>query len=174
MDAQPEPQAEPQIEPWLRGPLQSVDSFVAPLLRSFQMAREDLAKYTAGLTTEQIWATPHGFGSVGFHLRHIAGATDRLMTYATGRQLSAAQMAALKTEKEPGAAREELLAGIDQAFASAGTIARSLDPARLADSRGVGRKQLPTTVIGLLVHIAEHTQRHVGQAISAAKWAKVG
>ena len=168
----PQPQAEPQTEPWLRGPLPGVDTFVAPLLYSFQMAREDLAKYTAGLTTEQIWATPHGFGSVGFHLRHIAGSTDRLMTYVSGSQLSAAQMSALKTEKEPGAAREILLAGIDQAFASAEAIVRALDPTRLAEPRSVGRKQLPTTVIGLLVHIAEHTQRHVGQAISAAKLVK--
>ena len=72
----------------MRGPLPGVDTFLAPLLYSFQMAREDLAKYTAGLTTEQIWATPHGFGSLGFHLRHIAGSTDRLMTYVTGGQLS--------------------------------------------------------------------------------------
>lgn len=164
MDAQP--------EPWLRGPLPGVDTFVAPLLYSFQMAREDLAKYTAGLTAEQIWATPHGFGSVGFHLRHIAGSTDRLMTYVSGGQLSSDQMAALKAEKEPGDTREVLLAGIDQTFARAEAVARALDPARLADPRGVGRKQLPTTAIGLLIHIAEHTQRHVGQAISAAKLAR--
>jgi uncharacterized damage-inducible protein DinB len=170
MDAQPEPQA----EPWLRGPLPGVDTFIAPLLYSFQMAREDLAKYTAGLTIEQIWATPHGFGSVGFHLRHIAGATDRLMTYVSGGQLSNFQMAALKAEKETGATREELLAGIDRAFESAEAVVRALDPSRLADPRGVGRKQLPSTVIGLLVHIAEHTQRHVGQAISAAKLVKAG
>ena len=169
MDAKPEP----QIEPWMRGPLPGVDTFVAPLLYSFQMAREDLAKYTAGLTTEQIWATPYGFGSVGFHLRHIAGSTDRLMTYVSGGQLSSDQMAALKAEKEPGATREELLAGIDAAFEKAEAVARALDPSRLAEPRGVGRKQLPTTVIGLLVHIAEHTQRHVGQAISAAKLARV-
>ncbi len=160
-------------EPWLRGPLPGVDTFVAPLLYSFQMAREDLARYTAGLITEQIWATPHGFGSVGFHLRHIAGATDRLMTYVSGGQLSSDQMAALKSEKELGATREVLLAGIDQAFVSAEAVARALDPTLLAEPRGVGRKQLPTTVIGLLVHIAEHTQRHVGQAISAAKLARV-
>ncbi len=156
----------------MRGPLPGVDTFVAPLLYSFQMAREDLEKYTAGLTTEQIWATPHGFGSVGFHLRHIAGSTDRLMTYVSGGQLSSDQMAALKTEKEPGATREELLAGIVQTFANAEAVVRALDPGRLAEPRGVGRKQLPTTVIVLLVHIAEHTQRHVGQAISAAKLAR--
>src|SRR5580693_6679015 len=111
MDAQP--------EPWLRGPLPGVDTFIAPLLYSFQMAREDLAKYTGGLTIEQIWATPHGFGSVGFHLRHIAGSTDRLMTYVSGGPLSSDQMAALKAETEPGATREELLANIDRAFESA-------------------------------------------------------
>jgi uncharacterized damage-inducible protein DinB len=156
----------------MRGPIPGVDAFIAPLFYSFQMAREDLARYTEDLTTEQIWLTPHGFGSVGFHLRHIAGSVDRLMTYVTGGQLSDAQMAALKSEKEPGATREMLLAEIDAEFAKAEATARGLDPARLADPRGVGRKQLPTTVIGLLVHIAEHTQRHVGQAISAAKLAQ--
>jgi len=156
----------------MRGPIPGVDTLIAPLFYSFQMAREDLARWTEGLTTEQIWATPHGFGSVGFHLRHIAGSTGRLMTYVEGGQLSDAQMTALKAEKEPGTTREMLLAGIDAAFARAEAISRALDPARLTDPRGVGRKQLPTTVIGLLVHIAEHTQRHVGQAISAAKWAR--
>ncbi len=160
-----------QEEPWLRGPIPGVDPFIAPLLYSFQMAREDLAHHTAGLTTEQIWATPHGFGSVGFHLRHIAGATDRLITYATGAELSQAQMSVLKAEKEPGANREMLLAALDAAFLKAESTARALDPATLTAPRTVGRKQLPTTVIGLLVHIAEHTQRHVGQAISAAKLA---
>jgi uncharacterized damage-inducible protein DinB len=161
-----------QEEPWLRGPLPGINPFIAPLFYSFQMAREDLAHHTAALTTEQIWATPHGFGSVGFHLRHIAGATDRLLTYALGSPLSETQMSILKAEKEPGATREMLLAALDAAFTKAESAASALDPATLAAPRTVGRKLLPTTVIGLLVHIAEHTQRHVGQAISAAKWAK--
>ncbi len=159
-------------EPWLRGPLPGVDPFIAPLLFSFQMAREDLAQHTAALTTDQIWATPNGFGSVGFHLRHIAAATDRLMTYAAGAPLSEAQLSVLKTEKDPGATREMLLAAIDAAFAKAESTARAIDPATLTAPRTVGRKQLPTTVIGLLIHTAEHTQRHVGQAISAAKLAR--
>jgi uncharacterized damage-inducible protein DinB len=163
-------------EPWLRGPIPGltldIAPFIAPLLYSFQMAREDLAHHTADLTTEQIWLTPNGFGSVGFHLRHIAGATDRLMTYATGAQLSAAQLSVLNAEKDPGATREILLAAIDLAFAKAESTARALDPAHLTAPRTVGRKQLPTTVIGLLIHTAEHAQRHVGQAISAAKLAR--
>jgi uncharacterized damage-inducible protein DinB len=157
----------------MRGPIPGVDPFLAPLLYSFQMAREDLDQWTEGLNGSQIWATPHGFGSVGFHLRHIAGSTDRLMNYVEGKQLSETQMAALKAEREPGASREMLLAGLNAAFDNAEAVVRSLSPAQLAKPRAVGRKRLPTTVIGLLFHIAEHTQRHVGQAISAAQWARV-
>ena len=166
--------SENQLEAWLRGPIPGVDPLLAPLLYSFQMAREDLAQWTDGLTSAQLWAAPHGFGSVGFHLRHIAGSADRLMTYVQGKPLSETQMAALKAEKEPGASRETLLAALNAAFASAEAVVRSLNPAQLAEPRAVGRQQLPTTVVGLLFHIAEHTQRHTGQAISAAKWARAG
>ena len=160
-------------EPWLRGPIAGVHPLVAPVLYAFQQAREDLARHTEGLTAAQIWARPHGFGPVGFHLRHIAGSVERLMTYVQGRQLDERQMAALRAEMEPGAAREELLAAVDDALAAAEAAIRVIDPATLAEPRAVGRRQLPTTVIGLLTHIAEHTQRHVGQAISAAKLARV-
>jgi uncharacterized damage-inducible protein DinB len=154
----------------MRGPIPGVHPLLAPVLFSFQQAREDLAKYTAPLTQEQIWARPHGFGSVAFHIRHIAGSTDRLMTYLQGRELDASRLAALEAEERPaGLSREELLAGVDQVFREAESVVRALDPATLAEARWVGRKRLPTTVAGLLTHIAEHTQRHVGQAISAAK-----
>ena len=149
-----------------------VHPLIAPSLYGFQQAREDLARYTEGLTSEQIWAAPHGFGSVGFHLRHIAGSTDRLMSYLRGEQLSDTQMQFLRREHEPGAAREELLAEMDAVFQKAELLAQSIDANRLTDAREIGRKRLPTTVLGLLTHIAEHTQRHVGQAISAAKWAR--
>jgi len=156
-------------EPWLRGPLTGVHPLIAPSLYGFQQAREDLAKHTEGLTREQIWAKPHGLGSVGFHLRHIAGSVDRLSAYLRGEPLSQAQMAFLAREHQPGAAREDLLTEIDAAFQRVESLAHSIDAARLAQPREVGRKRLPTTVIGLLTHTAEHTQRHVGQAISAAK-----
>jgi uncharacterized damage-inducible protein DinB len=177
-------------EPWLRGPIPDVHPLIAPILYAFEQAREDLARYTEGLDAHQIWATPHGLGSLGFHIRHIAGSTSRLMTYLEGKQLSESQMAALREEtsagytreqqaagytreqQAAGATRRELLADLDAAFREAERVVRSFDPARLAEPREVGRKRLPTTVIGLLAHIAEHTQRHVGQAISAAKLAR--
>jgi len=158
-------------EPWLRG-LSGVSPLTVPVLYAFQQAREDIAKYTESLTSEQIWAKPYGLASVGFHVRHIAGSTDRLMTYLQGKQLTPSELRALETESTPGATREELLAELNAAFERAEMIVRAIDPATLADQREVGRKRLPTTVIGLLTHIAEHTQRHVGQAISAAKLAR--
>jgi hypothetical protein len=86
-------------EPWMRGPIEGVHPLAAPVFYAFQQAREDLAKYTEGLSMEQIWASPHGFGSVGFHVLHIAGSTDRLMTYLQARQLSEAQLATLAAEE---------------------------------------------------------------------------
>jgi uncharacterized damage-inducible protein DinB len=161
-------------EPWMRGPIEGVSPLVAPVLYSFQLAREDLGRWVSGLTFEQIWATPHGFGAVGFHLRHIAGSTDRLMTYLQGGTLSADQLAVLAGERESrGAGAAELLALVDSAFRNAEGVVRTLDPSTLEQPRSVGRQHLPTTVAGLLTHIAEHTQRHIGQAISAAKLARI-
>jgi uncharacterized damage-inducible protein DinB len=163
---------QPDIEAWMRGPMPGVHPLIAPSLYGFQQAREDLARHTDGLTSEQVWATPHGFGSVGFHLRHLAGSTDRLTTYLRGGQLSEAQMQFLRREHDPGASREELLAEIDAAFQRTEALARDLDTGQLTEAREIGRKRLPATVLGLLTHLAEHTQRHVGQAISAAKLAR--
>jgi hypothetical protein len=145
-------------EPWLRGPIPGVDPLTAPVLYAFTHAREDLGHWTEGLTAEQIWAS-----GAGFHIRHIARSTDRLITYLEGRlpdQLG---------DGEPGATREQLLAELESAFRRAEAVVRAVDPATLREPRTVGRKRLPTTVIGLLTHLAEHTQRHVGQAISATK-----
>jgi uncharacterized damage-inducible protein DinB len=145
-------------EAWLRGPIEGIDPLTAPVLYAFTQAREDLARCSEGLTPDQLWSS-----TVGFHIRHIARSTDRLIEYLEGRlpeQLG---------DGDPGASREELLAELDAAFNRAEKVVRATDPATLREKREVGRKRLPTTVIGLLTHIAEHTQRHVGQAITAAK-----
>jgi hypothetical protein len=162
-----------QPEPWMRGPIAGLSPLIAPILYSFQHAREDLARYTGGLTTEQLWARPFELGSVGFHILHIAGSVERLMTYAQGGQLSEAQLAELNAEESPAPIEYDVLIGkINDAFDKAEQVVRGIDPAALGNAREVGRRRLPSTVIGLLTHIAEHTQRHVGQAISAAKLAR--
>jgi uncharacterized damage-inducible protein DinB len=163
----------PQPEPWLRGPIEGVDPLRAPILYAFQQAREDLAHWTEGLD-HQIWFQTAGLAPLGFQLRHIAGSVDRLMTYVEGGQLTEVQLAALKTESEPCGTRDQLLAAVNESFQNAERIVRALDPATLRDPRVVGRKKLPTTVIGLLTHIAEHTQRHVGQAIVTSRVLRSG
>jgi hypothetical protein len=158
-----------QPEPWMRGPLAGIDPLVAPLFYSFTMAREDLAAFTDGLTREQVWARPFGLNPVGREIRHIGGSVNRLLTYLQGRDLSEQQIEQMKAEAAPGASSADLLTALDAEFRRAEDFVRSIDPKTFTEPRAVGRKKLPTTVIGLIVHIAEHTQRHVGQAISAAK-----
>jgi uncharacterized damage-inducible protein DinB len=156
-------------EPWLTGPIDGVDALLAPVLYSFEQTRIELAQHVGPLTAEQAWSRPHGVTPVGFHVRHIGGAADRLSTYLRGGQLSEAQMARLRSESEPGASGAELLVELAADLDRVESVVRSIDPATLRAPRGVGRKMLPTTVQGLLVHIAEHTQRHLGQAITTAK-----
>ena len=161
--------AQPNIEPWLSGSHSAIYPFLRPLLFSLEQAQQDLRHWTLGLSDEQVWAQPLGLAPLGFQLRHIAGSVDRLFTYVEGGQLNEIQMAFLRSEMNPGASLNELLDEIDVVFGRVAQKVELLDPSTMADNRGVGRKQLPTTVIGLLVHIAEHTQRHVGQAILTAK-----
>src|SRR5271154_6276707 len=121
----------------MRGPIEGVSPLTAPILYTFQHAREDLAKFIEGLSTEQIWASPYGFGSVGFHVRHIGGSTDRLVTYMRGEQLSPAQLDFLKSEKYPGASGEELLWEMKEFFAQAERVVRALDPRTLGEPREI-------------------------------------
>ncbi len=156
-------------EPWLSGSLTHLHPVPRAVLHCFEQARADLAHWTEGLSPEQLWARPFGLGPAGFHIRHAGRSIDRLFTYAQGRLLDEAQMFLLGTEMDAGASREELLDEFGRILNRAGEQIRALDPAVLLESRGVGRKQLPTTVAGVLIHIAEHTQRHVGEAIVTAR-----
>src|ERR1700735_4094692 len=159
-------------EPWLRGPLADVHPLVAPTLHAFAPVREDLALLTDGLTDAEIWSRPYGLAPVGFQLRHIAGSVERLTTYLRGEQLTPEQLIAIPREMDPGPGRLTLLAGVNEALHQCEQVIRALDPANLADSRSVGRRRLPTTVIGLVVHLAEHTQRHVGELIITSTLAR--
>ena len=164
-------------EPWLRGLNTGANPVIAPVLLAFQQAREDLEFHTRGLTETQLWFRPLGLPSVGFHLAHIAGSVDRLTTYLESRALSETQLDALRDEPEmtagkPGAARENLLTAMDTAMRQSEAAMRDFDGARFGDPREVGRKRLPTTAIGLMIHLAEHTQRHAGAAITMCRLVK--
>jgi len=158
-----------QPEPWLRGTMGEVPTVGRAVLHALQLAQEDLLTWCGDLSDEELNARPGGIAPVAFHLRHIAGSSDRLLTYAEGRQLDAAQIATMKAELLPGAKKSELFAELAATNEQAAQRVRRLASSDLDAARGVGSKQLPTTVGGLLVHVADHTQRHVGQAITTAK-----
>jgi hypothetical protein len=159
-------------EPWLRGPVEGIHPLLGATLHAYMQAEEDLAQWTAGLTAAQIWSRPHGLTPVGFQLRHIAGSVDRLTTYLRGEQLTTQQLEAARSEMDPGAGRDELLEMVSRALRQSEHVIRAFTPGAFTGPRAVGRKQLPTTVAGLVVHLAEHTQRHVGQLIVTAKLAR--
>ena len=162
--------AESQLpEPWLRGSLTDVPTVQRAVLHALELAREDLAKWCGNLSDAELNAHPGNLAPIAFHIRHIARSIDRLLTYAEGRELGGAQMDALRSELDPGAGRDELFAELAGALEKGASRVRAFDASQLEGSRVVGKKRLPTTVTGLLVHIAEHTQRHVGQAITTAK-----
>lgn len=159
-----------QPEVWLRGPLPGVPDALMPAAHAFLQTMEDVERAAGDLTVDQLWQTPAGAASVGFHILHLAGSTDRLLTYARGERLSSAQRAALAAEQAPGRRpASELIADLRQAIDAALAQLRGVPPGMLFEARTVGRAALPTTVAGLLFHAAEHSQRHAGQLVTTAR-----
>jgi uncharacterized damage-inducible protein DinB len=158
-------------EPWLRGTHSEIPAIPRAVLHVIELAQEDLTFWCGELSEQELFATPSGLPSIAFHLRHIARSLDRLLTYAEGHQLSERQLQALNSEAESRCSRAEIFSELSAAFTE--TSARILKLSEKLDTlnqlRTVGRRNLATTVAGLLVHIADHTQRHVGQAITTAK-----
>ena len=158
-------------EPWLRGTHSEIPAVPRAVLHAIELAHEDLLFWCGNLTEQELFATPSDLPSIAFHLRHIACSLDRLLTYAEGRQLNDRQLQALTGEANSQCLKPEIFSELSAALAdsSARIIKMGEQPDTLNQPRTVGRENLPTTVAGLLVHIADHTQRHVGQAITTAK-----
>jgi uncharacterized damage-inducible protein DinB len=159
----------PYIEPWLRGTHADTPAVGRAVLHAFDLALDDITKWTEGLSDLEVHAQPLGLPAISFHLKHIARSTDRLLTYAEGGQISADQLALLKSEQLGSETLPELIAELETSFSNAGDRVRVLATADFNTFRGVGRKQLPTSIGGALVHVADHAQRHVGQVVTTAK-----
>lgn len=156
-------------EVWLRGPLPEYAPLLMPIAHALLQAREDVERVAMEATAEALWQRPGEAASAGYHLQHLGGSLDRLLTYARGEALDEAQRAALMQEGTPGASGSALVPAV------LAQIDRALDQLRhtpvesLVEVREVGRARLPSTVLGLLFHAAEHTTRHVGQLITTLK-----
>ena len=157
-------------EAWLRGPIDGIPAALQPVAHAFVQVREDVERAVAGLTAEQLRTRPAGVASLAFHLLHIPGSIDRLLTYAQGDRLSDEQRAALRAETtDPTREAAHLLAGLGAGIDDALGRLRAWPEASLSEPRSVGRAALPSTVLGLLFHAAEHAQRHAGQVIVTAR-----
>ena len=162
----------PYTEPWLRGTHGDVPAVARAVLHALELALDDLTKWTARLSDAEAHAQPLGLTSVAQHLKHIARSVDRILTYAEGGQLTQEQLAALKAEIGGAEPLAELLAEVEVSFSNAAERVRVLATANFDTFRGVGRRQLPTSIGGALIHVADHTQRHVGQVVTTAKVVK--
>jgi len=151
---------EPMSEPWLREQVLPCDPAIAAVLFALEQAEDDLHRFSPPASAQ-------------FHLRHIAGSLDRLCTYLQDRALTEQQLAALRSELTDGAdSREVLLNACGEAFRRTRDVLLGFPTEQFADPRFVGRQRIRTTAIGLIIHIAEHTQRHVGQIIAYSRAGK--
>ncbi|MDT0677097.1 DinB family protein [Autumnicola musiva] len=162
-------------EVWLRGKIPEVPDLLQPAAHALLQAVEDVQKYTEDFSEKKLWIRPAGRASAGFHLQHLTGVLDRMLTYAAGKELTAEQLDYLKNEGMPlDEVNVKLLVNAFQKkVEEAISIFRNIPERVLTEKRGVGRKQLPSSVIGLYFHAAEHSQRHVGQLLVTISVVKI-
>jgi hypothetical protein len=156
---------------WLKGPVEGVASALQPVAHAFLNTRIELEGVLEGATAEQLWARPSGVAPVGFHVRHLCGSVDRLLSYARGEALSESQLEILADEKRPESRLEPdvLQRLVEETLDRALAQLRATPASVLDEPREVGRLRLPSTVRGLLFHAAEHGARHTGQAVTTMK-----
>ena len=159
------------VEPWMRGTHEEVPAVLRAVIHALELAREDVQQWCGHLTDDEWNLRPQGLASACFQVKHIAGSVDRLLTYAEGEQLTGTQLEQMKSELDSNAKGQEVLAEFEASLARAEKRIRALAGSDLEARRSLGRKALPTSVGGLLVHVADHTSRHVGQAVMTAKLA---
>lgn len=168
----PTPSTTTQPETWMRGPIEGIDPMLMPVAHALMQAREELERIANEIPADDVWLRPGGAASIGFHVRHLGAALDRLFTYARGERLSEEQKAVFRAEGEPGdppATLPDLVRDATMQIDRAVDQLRRTSPDQLLEFRGVGRAQLPSNVLGLLFHAAEHSTRHAGQIITTAK-----
>ena len=163
---------QPLLEVWQRGPLTDIPPLLQPVAHALLQAREELAILMKDFPDTLLWERPAGVASPGFHLQHLSGVLDRVFTYARAEALNAKQLEQLHEEGNPPISDlsvNKLITRFNKQVDIALTQLKDTDEKSLTEFRGVGRKLLPSTVVGLLVHAAEHTMRHVGQLLVTVK-----
>jgi len=160
-----------QQEYWLRGPIENIPSLLQPIAHALLQARDEVKEAITGFPEDKLWQKPAGVASVAFHLQHMTGVLDRLFTYTNSEQLNEQQLKYLAAEgkEDETISLNEMYDRFSIQVDKAIEQLRNTDEKILLKTRGVGRKEIPSTVLGLLFHAAEHTQRHNGQLIVTAR-----
>ncbi len=157
---------------WLRGPVPGIPGLLQPVAHALLQAQAEIVEALKDFPAEKLWERPNEVASVGFHLQHLRGVLDRLFTYVQDRPLLDSQLEELRLEGTPHPGNEflpQLLDRFNRQISLALETLALLPEASLTQPRAVGRAKLPSTVIGLLFHAAEHTMRHTGQLIVTAR-----
>jgi uncharacterized damage-inducible protein DinB len=162
---------ENKTEAWLRGPVDDVPPLLQPVAHALIQANDEIQTMLNDFPQDKLWDKPAGVASVAFHLQHIAGVLDRLFAYSKGLPISNAQLKYLSEEglENPSLKKETLLANLSAKISESVEHLKSINTGTLLEERTVGRKKLPSTVLGLLFHAAEHTMRHTGQLLVTAR-----
>ncbi|TRO64108.1 DinB family protein [Christiangramia sabulilitoris] len=165
-----------ELENWLRGPVPGVNRLLQPAAHAFLQSKEEASVYLKDFPIHLLWITPAGRASLGFHLQHIAGVTDRLITYSQGMELTKEQFDQFRREGEPNnkITPEQLLMNLEQSIQNALEHLKNIEEDELLDTVEIGRKKIPSTRIGVLFHAAEHSQRHIGQMLVTISVLKEG
>jgi len=168
---------ENQPEVWQRGPVENIPPLLQPVAHALLQAKEEVAVIMKDFPEKLLWEKPAGLASVGFHLQHLSGVVDRLFTYALNEQLSAEQLRSLQEENMPQnsiVTSKQLIERFNLQVGMALQQLKDTDESTLTEQRSIGREKIPTTVIGLLVHAAEHMMRHIGQLMVTVRVLKDG
>jgi uncharacterized damage-inducible protein DinB len=164
--------SDPKLEIWQSGPVENIPALLQPVAHALLQAREELHLIMKDFPEDLLWQKPAGMASVGFHLKHLSGVIDRLFTYARNEQLSTQQLQLLQEENisNNNLSIEKLLARFSNQVDNALLQLQQTNESTLTEARSIGRKKIPTSVIGLLVHAAEHTMRHIGQLLVTVRF----
>ena len=161
-----------KTEVWQRGPVENIPALLQPVAHALLQAREEVGEIMNGFPENLLWEKPAGAASPGFHLQHITGVLDRLFTYARNESLTNGQAYTLSVEGDKDKTTQSMFQLIElfnnQVSISIDELSKT-NVETLTDVRTVGRKKIPSTLIGLYFHAAEHTMRHIGQLLVTVK-----
>ncbi|MBO1436753.1 DinB family protein [Meiothermus sp. CFH 77666] len=155
--------------PFLRGKIDGVHWLVSVWLRNLEEVEETVQKWAADLPVEGFWWVPAPeANAIGGLIRHIGGASYRLLLRGTGQEIPEPLRVRAPEELVPtGQDPKAVLAEFSQNLEKVRAALRLLGDQDLQRTVRVGPYEAPAVYV--LDHIAAHAQHHAGQIITTRK-----